>query len=597
MSQSLYGFLKEKEESLQKSLQSSRRLLNLLSLSRVFLFLFAVTSFYSFLGTENAWLFSIPLLAFLLFLRALSAYLDLKQQRKFLQHFLDEVQLDLNYHRSQSLNRPHYDYHANPDHPYARELNLFGDHSLHHRIDRSFNASGAKAIARSMEQIDGESVQHKQAFFQELMQDRARNYEIRARGRELKEASDLKLKLTAWSKQSFTAIPKLLWPFIVLGSLNALFRLYQLIMQANSDTVQAFVYAVAFNLVLLMMRMPVIRKQQAILGQISEPMKVVGELLALVQKAPYQSALGLDFLSTINTPLSASREIKRLSAFLASLDQMANAVVLVLVNALFPYHLFRLRSLEQWHHKQSQHLVPWLEAVDEFQVNLSFSNFCDQHEDFTWPELTEDLALEAEALGHPLIKSSQRVTNDLSMSNQKFIILTGSNMSGKSTFLRTLGLNLLMAQMGLKVCARSFKAYPFQVMASMNPSDDLMDNRSYFQAEVIRLKALSDKLSEERWSFLILDEILRGTNSDDKREGTRRFLQSLVPKPALGIVATHDVDIANLADQDERFAPFFFESTVEGQQLKFDYKLRPGVCRTPNANLLMKNYGLFDNAD
>ena len=154
-------------------------------------------------------------------------------------------------------------------------------------------------------------------------------------------------------------------------------------------------------------------------------------------------------------------------------------------------------------------------------------------------------------------------------------------------------MNLILAQLGAKVDARAFEVYPYQLLCSMNPQDDLRAETSYFQAEIIRLSGLLNSLTNKRKSFFLLDEILRGTNSDDKQEGTRAFLQKIKEAPAQGLIATHDVDIAHMADTNRLFRAAYFESQVVGEELQFDYKLRAGICKTPNASLLMKRYGLI----
>jgi len=197
-------------------------------------------------------------------------------------------------------------------------------------------------------------------------------------------------------------------------------------------------------------------------------------------------------------------------------------------------------------------------------------------------------------MAHPLIPAKQRVANSFSFEDFQQMILTGSNMSGKSTFLRTVGLNLVLAKRGLTVAAEDFVFYPFQVLCSMNPSDNIHENTSYFQAEVIRLKGLLDSINSETTSLLLLDEILRGTNSEDKKEGTRLFLKKIARLNCVGIIATHDIDISHLSESEaDIFAAYYFESTVDGAKLNFDYKLRKGVCLTPNATSLLRNYGII----
>jgi DNA mismatch repair ATPase MutS len=230
----------------------------------------------------------------------------------------------------------------------------------------------------------------------------------------------------------------------------------------------------------------------------------------------------------------------------------------------------------------------------QFELLSSYANYIQNHPQYSWPQKTKAPTLIAKEMSHPLLPAEQSVSNSYSFNDFRQMILTGSNMSGKSTFLRTIGLNLVLAKRGLTVAAKEFAFYPFQVLSSMNPSDNIHENTSYFQAEIIRLKGLLDSINQENTSLLLLDEILRGTNSQDKKEGTRLFLEKIANLNCIGIVATHDVDISNLRQESsDIFAAYYFESTVEGGELKFDYKLREGVCLTPNATSLMRNYGII----
>jgi DNA mismatch repair ATPase MutS len=166
-------------------------------------------------------------------------------------------------------------------------------------------------------------------------------------------------------------------------------------------------------------------------------------------------------------------------------------------------------------------------------------------------------------------------------------------MAGKSTFLRSLGLNIILASVGLPVCAKALTLSPFQLLSSMKPQDSINEDRSYFQAEIIRLRSILDHIAQRGPSFVLFDEILRGTNSEDKRNGSVQFLQKLKDYDLVGVIATHDVEISEIKNEHGFFANFFFESRhVEGQ-LSFDYTLREGVCRTPNASELLKQFGII----
>lgn len=595
MTKTLADFLQDSLEKNKIESRKAKQRLRLYSILRVLSFLMAISFFYSYVGhPQEGYLVYLSLLCLILFFVFLGLYLDLKSHYQYLGYLRIELDDEGAYLEKQELRRKPFQIKGLSAHPYAEDLNLFGTNSLHLHLDRSFDERGAEHLGRLLLNLEPNGIREKQEFYEELGQEREQNFHIRALGHQVKASKELYQKLKNWEAISFSAFPNWYYPLMALGTLAALYFLFQLFFAFDAQTFQKLTYAAGFNLLLLLSRIKVIRQQQYLIGEINSSMQAYAAIIGELESFDFKSTLGQSFLKNLMKDGKASTEIKRLASYLASLDQMSNAVVLMVVNGLFPYHLLRFKALEKWHKGQVVNLAHWLNLIKEFEAHLSLANYVDVHSDFNWPEPSANLDFEAEDLAHPLMPPKSAVGNSISMAQSKLLILTGSNMSGKSTFLRTVGLNLLLFQMGLKVRAKHFKAYPFQLLSSMSPNDDLNENRSYFQAEILRLRQLTQAMNPERYSFLIMDEILRGTNSADKKSGTRNFLLRLRKDPTLGILATHDIEIADLAEEDEHFGAYFFESRVEQKELMFDYILRPGVCRTPNANLLMRRYDLFD---
>jgi len=464
---------------------------------------------------------------------------------------------------------------------------------LHHHLDRTFTKAGAEALAEQLLDPPFKDWSNRQEYFQDLESSNTWTMEYRAEGRLIEDNERVKKTFTEWSKLDFIAFPKWYWLPMILGLLGVWGLGLNLVLQPSALHFQWWFLALGFNLVLLGARAKVLRAQHSKLGQISNLMSSFSSLINSLEAHTFQSSYAKAFFQKYKLNNEVGKKINSLAEILSALDQASNVVALVVLNGLFHYHLFQLRKLANWHRNFAKELPDWLDGLYEFEAHLSMANYQANHPDFVYPELNEKPILKARNLGHPLISSGQRVANDILYDKEKYIILTGSNMSGKSTFLRTLGVNMLLAQVGTKVCAEEMHCYPFQILSSMNPHDDLRGDTSYFQAEVLRLKSLLDRLQEGRISFFLLDEILRGTNSNDKQEGTRGFLAKIEELPARGIIATHDVEIAHLADYNDLFRAAFFESRVQGEKLLFDYKLREGICKTPNASLLMKQYGLI----
>jgi len=319
------------------------------------------------------------------------------------------------------------------------------------------------------------------------------------------------------------------------------------------------------------------------------------ELISMIQQQDFEASELLELKETISAhDLNAMKAFKELSLILKRFDYRLNLLMAFVLDGMLLWDLQVVVQLEQWKSKYKDALPQWMNAIYQYEAYISLGNYAFNHPDFIFPEYNSETVLETEALGHPLLDPNVRICNDFNITTQsEFVIITGANMAGKSTFLRTAGLNLMMAYAGLPVCAKSFRFSFFDIFTSMRTNDSLSKNESYFYAELKRLKDLLKRVNSGKRVFVILDEILKGTNSKDKQEGSRMFLKQLVSKGATGIIATHDLDLASLEDENpEKIKNKCFEIEIEGEKIFFDYKLYKGVTQKMNASLLMKQMGL-----
>ena len=280
---------------------------------------------------------------------------------------------------------------------------------------------------------------------------------------------------------------------------------------------------------------------------------------------------------------------------LAGLEQRANLLAELVTNALWMRDVHLVRRLEKWRRTYGTKIGEWLEAVSVADRLVSLATFRFNHPEYTVPEITDDRLLEAHAVGHPMLPREGMVTNDLTVRDlHEFFVVTGANMAGKSTFLRTIGVSLVMALSGCVVCASRFRCRPMALFTSMRTTDNLSKGTSYFHAELLRLQQLVHTAECEERLFIILDEMLKGTNSQDKLNGSLRFLEKLRGLRVAGLVATHDLALGEL---QERFPANFhnvcFEIDHQGREIVYDYKLRPGVSRNMNASILLEQMGLI----
>ncbi len=239
----------------------------------------------------------------------------------------------------------------------------------------------------------------------------------------------------------------------------------------------------------------------------------------------------------------------------------------------------------------------WFGVLAEADALISMATFAVNHPDYTFPEVAASTCFRGEALGHPLIPQDRCVKNDIDIARKPyFMIVTGANMAGKSTYLRTVGVNHLLASVGLPVCAKRLTFFPGRLLTNLRTSDSLVNSESYFLAELKRLKMIIDRLeSGEEGLLIILDEILKGTNSEDKQRGSLALMKRLVRLGGNGIIATHDLALGSLEQEfPQEISNWHFDAVLQDERLTFSYKLQEGVARNMNASFLMRTMGITE---
>lgn len=322
------------------------------------------------------------------------------------------------------------------------------------------------------------------------------------------------------------------------------------------------------------------------------------DLIHHIEKADFHSEkLATLKKAFLNNEITASTSIRRLSYIIRQLNVRYNAFAIFL-NIFSLWDLHWVRSLEKWKALQKGCLPKWFDALQEFEALISFATLHFNNPDWVFAEITEQPYLTGTAIGHPLIPEDTRVPNDLDMPTEGHIkLVTGSNMAGKSTFLRTVGLNIVMAMSGAPVCAKKLMLPMLDVYTSMRTQDALHESTSSFYAELKRLKfiieAVENKQAGENDIFFLLDEILKGTNSTDRHTGSKALIRQLIKSKGAGIIATHDLELGALeAEANGSVENLCIEVQVKNDELFFDYKIKKGISRSFNATLLMKNMGI-----
>jgi len=277
------------------------------------------------------------------------------------------------------------------------------------------------------------------------------------------------------------------------------------------------------------------------------------------------------------------------------MDVRMNLIVGTVLNFFLAWDYQVLYQWEKWRVGNESQLGSWETQLAQLEVWISGAIYKINFPETIFAKFSENQEMKISGLGHPFVIKEKRVLNDVSLnSDENFMIITGPNMAGKSTYLRSLGLANICANAGFPILAESCEMVKLKLYSSMRTSDDLTVESSYFHAELTRLRFIMDAIERGENVFIILDEILKGTNSKDKEIGSAKFLQKLQRLNAKGVIATHDLSLCNLSNDNKAFKNMFFDSTITGDVLSFDYKIRPGICQNMNASFLLKQMKLVD---
>jgi DNA mismatch repair ATPase MutS len=497
-----------------------------------------------------------------------------------------------------TLNKHAYDNgaaHTNPHHPYSYDIDLFGEQSLFHFLNRTASLFGKKALATALTAPDIAAITARQTAITELKDKLDYRHQLHAHGLNNPISQADYEQITIWLSTPNTVYGKPLLR-VLMFALPAAFLISLVLYIGDYAPTGALATGLfILNLILTGRFFANFKKYLSASEQLSKSLLQLAQQLSVIEKSTFTSPLLLQLQQQLASNQSAGSAIHQLARLFNNLDSIYNLPASMALNGTILFHLHIFYGIEKWKTTQQQQLHQWLAALGEAEALNSFANFSYNNPGFVFPQLSNTEDLSAAALGHPLIASAKRTCNDVSLRQEKFIVLTGSNMSGKSTFLRTLAVNMVLARAGSVVCASHFSFFPYDIFVSMRISDSLLDNESFFYAELKRLQNIIHYVRSGYKTFVLLDEILRGTNSNDKHGGTVGLIKKLAAMQVCGIIATHDVTIGELS---QRYPSYMtnkcFEAQIINDELLFDYKLKDGVCQKLSASFLMKKMEIID---
>ena len=481
-------------------------------------------------------------------------------------------------------------------HSYSLDLDLFGGHSLFQSMNRCVTTFGKKRLAVWMKQplTQKDSIEERQDAVRELaaFPDQFQLFYLlgqrkSGKGSDIRNLEQLREGVNHFAENRIWKvlvwIVPFFWLFLIGGYLSGFVAEKWLgIYLAASFIIAYWRTKEIYRLHLSVDKMEHILETYAGLMRHIEERRFQAPLLSELQRHFFKENQ------------KASDSLKVLSRHIGALNQRFSLAGMIL-NLLYLRDTRQAIALEQWRVKHKEDIMDWIMTLADFDALSSLGNYAFTHPDFTYPEIAESyFRMQSEQLGHPLLNRKQCVKNPIDIPRSPwFLIITGANMAGKSTYLRTIGVNYLLACMGLPVCAKRLAVYPAHLVTSLRTSDSLVGNESYFFAELKRLKMIITRLQAGEQLFIILDEILKGTNSIDKQKGSMTLMKQLIAYQACGIIATHDLILGSLEQEfPHQIKNYRFEADIRNDELSFSYKLQEGIAQNMNACFLMKKMGI-----
>lgn len=488
-----------------------------------------------------------------------------------------------------SLYTPH-------EHLYSNDLDIFGKASLYQYINRTVSAMGGAAIANwLLNPVNEEIILKRQTASKELHNKTEWRQALQAFGKEKKIERSTYLRLQQWIQEENSFINNRFWmvlqfaaPAIMITVITL--NLFDIL---NNPVRNLFLLASAIMAFFISRKVVPLHEK---VSKLTEELEVLSDSIRLIENENFTSPLLIEFQSVYKQKQStASGEMRKLKGIVQKMDWRLNPVVFVPLAVLFQWDLQQVIALEKWKRRNNKSIIEWFEALGNFEAISSLATLHFNHPDWCFPELkNEHFFIKGKEIGHPLINKTKRVNNNIDINSKGIIMLvTGSNMAGKSTYLRSIGINAVLTMAGAVTCAKSFTLSPVQLITSMRIADNLEENTSTFYAELKKLKTIIEKVNNGEKVFILLDEILRGTNSLDRHTGAMALTKQLIKQQAAGIIATHDVELAKLKDNyPANILNYHFDVQVSNGELYFDYKLKEGICTSLNASILMKKIGI-----
>ncbi|NJB71050.1 DNA mismatch repair ATPase MutS [Saonia flava] len=583
--QELFTFYANQIEQHTTLLSKIKERLFTSSMLRLAIFCIAVAAVYFAFGNARL-VVGIILATIMIFLFLVSRHSDLQYKSDKL-----NALIKLNKTEVEVLNRkfnglPEGNEFKDPLHHFSQDIDLFGKGSFYQYSNRTCLAQGTEVLAHILTENSIAQIKQKQEAIKELSKMPEWRQEYSAVAGLVKTETSYKTILK-WLANYKSFVPEIMKHLPNVFSVFSAILITVYFLGFVSGWIVTGWFFVGLGITGRFLKK--INKLSSDTAKIQSTFHQYQKLILEIEKTSLSSELLKEKRATVvSKKVKTSKILKEFARILGALDQRNNMLMGLVGNAFLLWDLRQSYSIEKWIERYGLHVEQWFATIAFFDAYNSLGNFTFNHPTYTFPKINNNkTVLKSEGASHPLLDSMKSVPNDVEIDEEQFFIVTGANMAGKSTFLRTISLQIVMANIGLPVCAKKAEYSPIKLITSMRTTDSLTDDESYFYSELKRLKFIVDEIKTERY-FIVLDEILKGTNSIDKAKGSRRFVKRLVASNSTGIIATHDLSLCDIAKELKPVKNYYFDAEIVNGELHFDYKFKEGICQNMNASFLLK---------
>ena len=485
-------------------------------------------------------------------------------------------------------------------HEYSHDFDLFGPNSFFQFINRSVSIFGKNTIASWLNTplIEKVKIEERQEAIKEIAKKIDWRQEFLATGLIHRLDGKDKKRVRLWHERKNKIGNGIVYDTMLYLLPIISFSLLGLAVLGYVEWTHFGMYLL-IPIVFVGAHLKQINRQYSFLNNLVTKIEVLAKLTEKIENEDFHSSLLKKWQSELYMDeTKASEKIHELRSLLDKFEQRSNMLIGILLNAFLLWDLNLMRKMYKWKMANALELEHWLTVIGKFDAISSLGNMAYNDNSLVYPVIShKEFEVTGKGLFHPMLAKNERVGNDYEISNSGSIqIVTGANMAGKSTFLRTVGINMVIGMMGAPLAVESFKFSPLKIYSSMRTEDSLSSHTSFFYAELSRLARISDILKKGEKRFVILDEILKGTNSVDKARGSYAFVEKIINYNMMGLIATHDLSLCELAEKHpNKIENKSFEVEFVNDELEFDYKLRNGVCQNMNASFLLKKMGIVDS--